>query len=75
MVSPLTDAAIFMVLTIQPGGEAAVRDLLGDWAAVARSVGFRAPDPPMACVAGISSSAWDRLFSGPRPANCTRFAN
>ena len=73
VVSPLTDAAIFMVLTIQPGGEAAVRDLLGDWAAVARSVGFRAPGPPMACVAGISSSAWDRLFSGPRPAELHPF--
>ena len=73
LLSPLTDAAIFMVLTIQPGGEAAVRDLLGDWAAVARAVGFRAPGPPMACVAGISSSAWDRLFSGPRPAELHPF--
>jgi len=41
VVSPLTDAAIFMVLTIQPGGDAAVRDLLGDWAALQRAVGFR----------------------------------
>jgi len=73
VVSPLTDAAIFMVLTIQPGGEAAVRDLLGDWAAVARSVGFRAPGPPMACVVGIGSTAWDRLFSGPRPAELHPF--
>ncbi|HJY73099.1 MAG TPA: Dyp-type peroxidase [Streptosporangiaceae bacterium] len=73
VVSPLTDAAIFLVLTIQPGGEAAVRDLLSDWAAVARAVGFRAPGPPMACVAGISSTAWDRLFSGPRPAELHPF--
>ncbi len=73
MVSPLTSAAIFIVLTIQPGGEAPVRDLLGDWAAVARSVGFRAPNPPMACVAGIGSGAWDRLFSGPRPAELHPF--
>ena len=73
VVSPLTDAAIFLVLTIQPGGEAVVRDLLGDWAALARAVGFRAPGPPMACVAGISSSAWDRLFSGPHPAELHPF--
>ncbi len=73
MISPLTDAAIFLVLTIQPGGEAVVRDLLGDWAALARAVGFRAPGPPMACVAGISSSAWDRLFSGPHPAELHPF--
>ena len=73
VLSPLTDAAIFLVVTIQPGGEAAVRDLLGDWAALQRAVGFRAPGPPMACVAGISSGAWDRLFSGPRPAELHPF--
>ena len=73
VLSPLTDAAIFLVLTIQPGGEAAVRDLLGDWAALQRAVGFRAPDPPMACVAGIGSRAWDRLFCGPRPAELHPF--
>ena len=73
VLSPLTDAAIFLVVTIQPGGEAAVRDLLGDWASLQRAVGFRAPGPPMACVAGISSGAWDRLFSGPRPAELHPF--
>ena len=73
VVSPLTDAAIFLVVTVQAGGEAAVRDALGDWAAMARAVGFRAPGPPMACVAGISSDAWDRLFSGPRPAELHPF--
>ncbi len=73
MLAPLTAAAIFLVLTIQPGGEAAVRDLLGGWAGLQRAVGFRAPAPPMACVAGIGSSAWDRLFSGPRPAELHPF--
>jgi porphyrinogen peroxidase len=73
VVSPLTDAAIFMVLTIQPGGEAAVRDMLSDWAALQRAVGFRAPGAPLACVAGVGSQAWDRLFSGPRPAELHPF--
>ena len=73
MLAPLTAAAIFLVLTIQPGGEAAVRDLLGGWAGLQRAVGFRAPAPPMACVAGIGSGAWDRLFSGPRPAELHPF--
>ncbi len=73
VLAPLTAAAIFLVLTIEPGGEAAVGDLLGDWAGLQRAVGFRAPDPPLACVAGISSSAWDRLFSGPRPAELHPF--
>jgi porphyrinogen peroxidase len=72
VVAPLTTAAIFLVLTIEPGGEAAVRDLLADWAGLQRAVGFRTPDA-LACVAGIGSHAWDRLFSGPRPAELHPF--
>ena len=72
MLAPLTDAAIFLVLTINPGGEDACRDLLADWPALRRSVGFRAPGDELACVAAIGSQAWDRLFAGPRPADCTR---
>src|SRR5207344_2188766 len=68
-----TTAAIFMVLTIDPGGEETVRDLLADWAGLQRSVGFRVPEAPLACVAGIGSGAWDRLFSGPRPAELHPF--
>jgi porphyrinogen peroxidase len=73
VLSPLTAAAVFLVLTIDPGGEAAVRDLLADWAGLERAVGFRAPGPPMACVAAIGSRAWDRLFAGPRPAELRPF--
>jgi porphyrinogen peroxidase len=73
VLGPLTEAAIFLVLTIDPGGEAACRDLLGDWAGLQRAVGFRAPGPGLACVAGIGSHAWNRLFSGPRPAELHPF--
>ena len=74
VLTPLTAAAIFLVLTIDRGGEAACRDLLADWAALERSVGFRAgPGRGHACVAGIGSDAWDRLFSGPRPAGLHPF--
>ncbi len=73
VVTPLTASAIFLVLTIGPGGEATVRDLLADWAALQRTVGFRASDQPLACVVGIGSAAWDRLFSGPRPAELHPF--
>ena len=73
LLAPLTSAAIFMVLTIEPGREEAVRDLLADWAGLQRSVGFRVPEAPLACVAGIGSAAWDRLFSGPRPAELHPF--
>ena len=73
VLSPLTAAAIFLVLTINPGGEDAVRDLLSDVAALERSVGFRLPEGKLACVAGIGSAAWDRLFAGPRPAELHPF--
>jgi len=73
VVSPLTAAAIFLVVTIDPGGEAVVRDLLADCSALQRSVGFRVPDGGLACVTGVGSEAWDRLFSGPRPAELHPF--
>jgi putative iron-dependent peroxidase len=60
-------------VTINPGGEDAVRDLLADMAALQRSVGFRLPEGKLACVAGIGSAAWDRLFAGPRPAELHPF--
>jgi porphyrinogen peroxidase len=71
--SPLTAAAMFLVVTINPGGEAACRDVLSDWAGLGRSVGFRSPGG-LAAVAGIGSAAWDRLFgAGSRPAQLHPF--
>jgi putative iron-dependent peroxidase len=74
VLSPLTVAAIFLVVTIDSGGEAAARDLIGDCAALQRSVGFRIPEGGLTCVVGVGSAAWDRLFSGPRPAELHPFA-
>jgi putative iron-dependent peroxidase len=73
LLTPLTSAAIFLVATINPGGEAAVHDLIGDLTGLQRAVGFRIPDGRLALVAGIGSDAWDRLFSGPRPAELHPF--
>jgi len=67
VLSPLTAAAIFLVLSVNPGGEQQARELLADLASLQRSVGFRIPDGRLECVAAIGSDAWDRLFSGPRP--------
>jgi porphyrinogen peroxidase len=74
VLSPLTAAAVFLVLTIDPGGEDVVRELLADVAALQRSVGFRIPGGALQVVAAIGSDAWDRLFSGPRPAELHPFA-
>src|SRR5260370_18960612 len=41
--APLTAAAIFLVLTIDPGGEDATRALPSHWANLERAVGFRDP--------------------------------
>jgi len=73
VVVPLTAAAIFLVLTVNPGGEPTVRDLLPDIAGLQRSVGFRRPEDALAVVVGIGSHAWDRLFDGPRPAQLHPF--
>jgi porphyrinogen peroxidase len=73
VLSPLTGAAIFLVVTIDAGGEAAARDLLGDCAGLQRAVGFRIPEGQLTCVSGVGSAAWDRLFSGPRPAELHPF--
>jgi porphyrinogen peroxidase len=73
VLTPLTASAIFLVLTINPGGEAVVRNVLGDWSGLQRAVGFRSPGPPLACIAAVGSQAWDRLFAGPRPAELHPF--
>ena len=73
VLSPLTGAAIFLVLSVISGGETEARDLLADLAGVQRSVGFRLPEGQLTCVAGIGSAAWDRLFGGPRPAELHPF--
>ncbi|MEE1841404.1 Dyp-type peroxidase [Streptomyces sp. NPDC007076] len=67
VVAPLTSAALILVATIEPGGETAVREVLPDLAAFARSIGFRYPEAGLVCVTGFGSGAWDRLFAGPRP--------
>ncbi|MER6075284.1 Dyp-type peroxidase [Streptomyces sp. NPDC001817] len=73
VIAPPAKSAVFLVFTIASGGEAVVRDLLPDLAGLRRSVGFRSPDADLTCVAGIGSTAWDRLFAGPRPRDLHTF--
>jgi porphyrinogen peroxidase len=74
VLAPLTAAAIFLVLTVDPGGEDVTRDLLADVSGLARSVGFRSSSGELSCVVGVGSAAWDRLFGPPRPAGLHPFA-
>jgi putative iron-dependent peroxidase len=75
VVVPLTRAAIFLVVTVKPGGEneAAVRSICGDLAKLLRAVGFRDLDGKLTCVLGFGSEVWDRLFGNPRPAELHPF--
>ena len=67
--SPLTSAAIFLVVSINPGDENRdpVLSLCADLSGLVRAVGFRAPEGALSCITGFGSDAWDRLFGLPRP--------
>lgn len=73
--SPLTNAAIFLVVTINPGHEnrAPVLSLCADLSGLLRAVGFRAIEGALSCIVGFGSNAWDRLFGSPRPAELHPF--
>src|ERR1700731_2704792 len=73
ILEPLTPAAIFLVVTIDDGGEATVHDALPDISGLVRAIGFREPPKRLSAIASIGSDAWDRLFSGPRPAELHPF--
>jgi putative iron-dependent peroxidase len=73
VLTPLTASAVILVLTMDEGGEPAVHDLLADLSGLARTVGFRSPEGGLAVVAGVGSTAWDRLFASSRPAELHPF--
>jgi putative iron-dependent peroxidase len=73
ILTPLTPAAIFLVVTVDDGGEQTVHDAFADLSGLVRAVGFRNPAAHLTLVTGIGSAAWDRLFAGPRPAELHPF--
>jgi len=75
VLSPLTGAAIFLVVVVNQGQDSAdtVRGLCGDLAGLIRAVGFRGTEDYLTCVAGISANSWDRLTGLPRPAGLHPF--
>ena len=73
ILTPITEAAIFMTLTVDAGGEDGVRDLLSDVSGLRRSVGFRIPEGALTCVVGVGAAVWDGLFGLPRPAGLHPF--
>jgi putative iron-dependent peroxidase len=75
VLSPLTRAAIFLVVCIKPERESidTLRSFCGDLAGLIRAVEFRDIEAGLTCVAGFGSEAWDRLFGSPRPAELHPF--
>lgn len=73
ILSHPTEAAIFLVLSVPAGSEAAVADVLADVAGLKRSIGFRVPEAELSCVVGIGAALWDRLGAGPPPAGLHPF--
>jgi putative iron-dependent peroxidase len=75
VTAPLTRAAIFLIVTINPGAEnsATVRSFCPDLAGLLRAVGFREAEEKLSCVMSFGSAAWDRLFGEPRPAELHPF--
>jgi len=75
VLGSLTRAAIFLVVTINPGAanRATVLSLCVDLPALLRAVGFRDIEGNLSCVIGFGSNAWDMLFGAPRPAELHPF--
>jgi porphyrinogen peroxidase len=75
VAAPLTRAAIFLVVTINPGvdNRTTIRSFCGNLVALLRAVEFRDIEGNLSCVMGIGSAAWDVLFGLPRPAELHPF--
>jgi porphyrinogen peroxidase len=73
--APLTRAAIFLVVTINPGPENrdTLRAFCADLSAILRAVEFRDLEAGLSCVMAVGSEAWDRIFGRPRPAELHPF--
>ena len=75
VLSPITRAAIFLVVCIKPERESfdTVRSFCGDLAGLIRAVEFRDIEAGLTCVMGVGSDGWDKLFGSPRPAQLHPF--
>ena len=67
--APLTESAIFLVLTVAdgPDARATVRSTLGSVADISKNVAFRDLRASLSCTVGIGSDIWDAVTGLPRP--------
>jgi putative iron-dependent peroxidase len=73
--APLSTSAVFLVLSIADGDDAAsrVRDVISDIGGLVRAVGFRDLGGHLSCNVGIGADAWERFGQASRPAQLRRF--
>ncbi len=74
MLTPLTEAAIFLVLTVAPGGEETVRALLGDVAQTDQAVDMQGARAGARLSDQESNQAfpWGHAARSPRSSGCLR---
>lgn len=66
--------ALFLTFIVRPEADAArVRHILAGVPRLTETVAELAPDAGLVSVVAIGSEHWDRLYSGPRPAELTAF--
>ncbi len=75
VAAPLTRAAMFLVVTVNPGfrNREVLRSFCADLSALVRAVEFRDLEAGLSCVVGFGSGAWERLFGQPLPAELRAF--
>jgi porphyrinogen peroxidase len=76
VVAPLSNYAVFLVVTIEPSAAAAdhARATIAGIGGLVRTVGFRDLNGRLSCNVGIGSDAWDRLGLAHRPSQLRPFA-
>lgn len=67
VIAPPARAAMFLTLTVPPGGERAVRQVLAGASDLTKSVAFRNPRTDLLVSIGLGAEFWDRITALPRP--------
>lgn len=73
VLTPLTEAAIFLVARVHPTGDETLLDLFADASGLVKSVGFREQRCELSLVIGIGASIWPRLYRFDPPAGLHPF--
>src|SRR5437773_11434415 len=75
VATPLTRAAIFLVVTVNPGAEnrVVIRHLCKDLSSLVRSAGFGELGEGLSSVMAVGWERWTRLFGQPRRADLGKF--